>query len=387
MSKQTTVAPETTETPAASGNLTVDGYAALLASRQRQPLVPETGNTPAQSPQPEVETEVGDEAVTQTTETEQVEGETGETDPQTDQQPEGDQPEDSAQQVGSDQSTRLDDVIAEAIREAGLEPDKAKAVAKMAKRIAKVVDERDAERNKRLELEMAGQQKPTPSQEQPATAQVTTGDPRVAGIDKQIDQIKSALRTIAQNRDGVTTTDPKTGAEVHFSAEDLEGHRVEYEQQLTQLTAEKFVVTREIERETQSQRELAATEAIRSYPWINDNRSEDYQLAVAELRKLGPLAKQLKDHPSFPLFVGRYVRGLRAETSDTHKPAAPVAKSKPASNGTVPPKVVAGATTRAPSSPNAAKLKAAEEEFRASGGSPKAYGKLLSARRMAATAA
>ncbi|EFX61273.1 hypothetical protein DAPPUDRAFT_274251, partial [Daphnia pulex] len=199
----------------------------------------------------------------------------------------------------------LDQEILAAIREAGAAPDRATAIAKMAKRIQGLVDDRDAERNRRLELERAGQAKPQGQQDSAPAQAGPIVHPKLATLDAEIQTIQAGLRTIRANRDGYTAKNEDGSDGRSFTADELEEIRVENEARLAELSAERRMTQREIEQEEQTQRETATAEAQRQYPWINQRDSQEYQLAISELRQLGPVAQQLKNSPQFALIVGR----------------------------------------------------------------------------------
>lgn len=373
------------ETPAKAPltNMSEAQFAAHLTSKRQRPASSApTGNTPPPAPAPESELAGSEEAQTPEFES----------NPSVEGQGEG-QVEGSETPAASAEETipalpGVHPEVLEAIRAAGIGADRAAAVAKMAKRIQAVVDDRDAERNRRLELERTLQEKPKSEQQQPAQA-VPLTHPKLASLDTEINTIRAGLRTIAANRDGYTVKNEDGSDGRTFTAEELEEIRVENEARLAELSAERRMTQRELEQEEQAQRETATAEAERQYPWINQRESKEYQLAIAELRQLGPLAHQLKQSPAFALIVGRYVRGLQAEQADAARGATPAAGKAGArpSHGTVPPKVVPGSSSKAKVNPFAAKLKAAEEEMVRTNGSPKAYAQLRSLRRQAAAAA
>lgn len=386
MNKTDQTAPETTEAPALT-NMSVDQFASRLASKRKQPLSSApTGTTPAPAAQPE--SELAGDAGAQATEgdnnsTDETVGDGQVT--ETEGSPAAPQPQETPSTVSG-----VHPEVLEAIRAAGIGADQAGAVAKMAKRIQAVVDDRDAERNRRLELERTIQAKPQ-GQQDPAPVQ--TGPivhPKLASLDTEINTIRAGLKTIAANRDGYTARNAD-GTERVFTAEELEEIRVDNEARLAELSAERRMTQRELEQQEQAQRETATAEAQRQYPWINQRDSQEYQLAINELRQLGPVAQQLKQSPAFALIVGRYVRGLQAERAEAARAAtagsAPASVATRPSQGVVPPKVVPGSSSKSKVNPFAAKLKAAEEEMVRSGGSKEAYAKLRSLRRQAAVAA
>ena len=365
-------APETIEQPAASGNVSVLEFAARLGSRRRQALGSDTANTPTpeQAPESELETEPagvqadGESTVSETTEVEVAA-----------------QPENQA-------AATLDQEILDAIREAGVEPSQAGAVAKMAKRIKALVDERDSERKRRLELEQTGQPKPAQSSEpDPVPEQVATVvSERVKQIDDEISKVRAAIRLIAQNPDGYEVKDKDGNVVQTLSPEQLQDIRLDAESNLSELNAEKKIVQREIQKQQQAEREAASSLAVREYPWRNIKQAPEYQVAVNELRQLGPAAAELRKSPAFALIMGRYIRGLQAEQTAAAQAATRSTSGKPAQSR-VPPAVVPGTSTRGKANPLAAALRAAEEKVARTGGSTEAYAQLRSLRRKAAQAA
>lgn len=360
-------APESTEQPAASGNVSVMEFAQRLGSRRRETLASATATTPTPEPAPDSELEPA-------TEGEQADG--AATVSQTTDAGSEEQPAVPA-------ASNLDQEILDAIREAGVEPTQAAAVAKMAKRIKTLVDDRDRERNRRLELERAGQ--PNETQEPEANRQQAEPpvNDAVQRIEAEIGKMRAALKTIAQNPDGYEVKDNDGNVVQTLSPEQLNEIRLDAESKLAELNAEKRIVQRELQQKLESEREAATSLAVREYPWVNNKQAPEYQLAITELRQLGPVAAELRKSPAFALIVGRYIRGLQAEQAAAAQAAVRPAQGRPAQSR-VPPAVVPGTSTRAKANPLAGQIKAAEERMARTGGSPEAYAQLRSLRRKAA---
>lgn len=373
-------APVAVETPSsAADNISVAQLAARLGSRRRQASAPETATTPtpAAAPESELEGAAGGETPTDPEASTPV-----------DQQAEDPHQADPTEQQPA--ASTIDEMIQQAIREAAMAPDKAQAVAKMAKRIKTVVDERDAERNQRLALQQQlTQGQPTEPAEQPTRAESapTPTNDKIAEIDAKITTVRRALATIAANPNGYDVTNDKGEVTRSLSAEQLAQLQIDASVELGELSAEKKIIQRELQQQEEAQRAEASTTAIREYPWVNNREAPEYQLAVQELRQLGPVAAELRKSPAFALIVGRYIRGLQAERSAAAQSAATPAPARKPTHGRTPPAVVPGSASRGKVNTFAAQVQAAEAALKKSGGSPEAYARLRSLRRQAAAAA
>lgn len=377
-------APEVEAGSGGSGNLSTQDLVRALSRGSRTPSTPAKGKQadPAPTPDPEENEPDGSEEQGAPTPNEQEEATPPATEGEETQQPDPGQTEDEegedsqpSEGEAKEPKATLDDAIAQAIKDAGMAGDKAKAVQKLVKRLAALADQRDSERNRRLELErkLQGQTSEEPTH---AAAVSTAVSDEVAVLDERIDHLERALETLDANPDGMTIqTD---NGQIELSAEQVKQQKLAWKRELRQANTDRVLkATQASERAARLRSESDAL-ALRHYGWVNDRQSELYQLAQAELRELGPHAKTLASMPQFAVIMGRYIRGLQAERAESAKPK-PDAVSKMGKVSTQArqaPPVVPGPGVKARPTKESAELKAARAEWEKTRSS-KALGRLM----------
>ena len=248
--------------------------------------------------------------------------------------------------------------IEAAIEAAIGEPDKAKLTKKLVRRIHELVDQRN-------QAAAAAKPQPQPQETQPAPA-FPVEHPKLAGYDQHLATLNTAIDRLDANPDGLTVNQPD-GSTVEISAEQVAKLRKQYAQQQIAITAERAAVALQVQQEIRAQTEANIQQARVVYPWIENQQAPEFATAISEIRQLGALGKQLMQHPAFPLIVGRYVSGLKAEQANAaRKSAAPAPMTRPRSAAPPPPVVaVPAGAPRTTESDRAVAV--AEERYRKTG--------------------
>lgn len=333
-----------------------------------EPLADATPDETTQSSDTETDIEpVAEEEETDAPETES--GDDGETD---DPEAAATTDEDVVKETEDEapQAATLDEEILAAVKDAGTAPDAQKAVAKMAKRIKSFKDERDAERNERLRLQQEiATLKAKPQAATTAATAEAVSNPAIAALNEQISKIEEALEVIATNPDGYswTTTD---GKEKSLSGEELRTMSGQHNKQLRTLEAKRAHEETRMEAQAAEQRSAAMTQARQLYPWITQQDSQEYKLAMDALRAMGPAAsRSLVQNPEFELIMGRFITGLQAEQKVGKKPGIlPSATSSAQPVRRAPANVVPGPGLRGSRTAGLQQeLKAAEKELERTG--------------------
>lgn len=352
--------------------------------RQRRRDAARQRNNPAPVPAP---ASVAQPADTQEPDPSSIVPATEEADPSTGAAPQSQDEEQTAQPEEDDSdaplSSGLPPEIELAIAEAIAEPDKAKLTKKLVKRIHQLVGQRD---QAAAELAQARQGKPEKPETTPQPTANPSVDPRLAPFDSRIGNLENALRTLEANPDGLTM--PGEGGEnLTLDAAEVAELRRKYTKDYVDTVAKRAAAETQVTQEHQTRVRASWDQAATVYPWISQQKSPEFQLAVSELKQLGPAARAaLQADPAFPLVVARYVAGFQAESAAGKTASAlPAPMRKPVTTSRKPTAVVTAPTTVASkrTAGNQASQEA-EEQFQKTG----SFNDLLKWRKsMAANAA
>jgi hypothetical protein len=254
------------------------------------------------------------------------------------------------------------------------DPDLPKVKKDLIKRIHTLADQRDAERNARLELERerATQAAPPEVDSAAIAPDPVQAHATVRAIDGQLSQVLSALEMLDRHPEGGPIMRPNgepltndKGQPVELSADDVRRHRLHYNNQLARLNAERATAVLALRQDLGSRQVEATRQARAAYPWMTDPQAPEYQTALEVLRNF----PGVRANPEWPLVVGRYVTGLMAEQATSNKTAlgprpAPMTRPK---GGTTPPPVAAQRSVApAPVDPWQKQVQEAREEYRKS---------------------
>ena len=262
------------------------------------------------------------------------------------------------------ETSQLHDEVARAIAEAKLP----KGAVKMVKRINALVDQRDTERNRRLDAEARLaelQSRPAPSMDAPAVAAGSSFDPvanhpDMIAVNRNLARVEETLNWAEANPDGAEVDDGKGGKQFVDAAyvarvlKTLNGQRTELLAQRGSLTVGLNQSVSEIARQNHDK-------ALKLYPWHADRESAEHQAAAKILQKY----PAIKQSPDYLLILGRLVEGQKLEAAKLKPAAAPAALPVRPAKAPTTPTPQPGAPARAAARENGpeAEVKAAQEEF------------------------
>ena len=274
------------------------------------------------------------------------------------------------------------------------DPDIPKVKKTLLTRIHSLVDERDAERNARLELERAQAQATVAPANQPQAGPAGTGleaHPNVRAIDGQLSQVLSGLEILERHPEGGELTrldgQPLLDANqrpLQMTPDEVRHARLKYNADLSRLNAERATTVMALGQDRSAREAEANRTARASYPWLNDRQSAEYQTAVTVLREF----PGVKANPEWPLVVGRYVTGLMAERAAAARtmPPRPAPMTRPKGGNTPAPVAAQRSVVAPPADPVATELAEARDSYRKAP-TVKNRAKLFALQRQQSTAA
>jgi hypothetical protein len=366
-----------TRKPAASPDPKVVPAKAVAPVTSREPLPPEDGN--------EAGADAPDLSQTATTEAGQTAEDGGQpTDDggQTTETGEGeDQPEGEGQPNGDEASpppASISDVVVNRLN-SQLQPlieELTKAGAKGAlqilqKRIPKLVDQRDTERNARLQAEqklteLAGELETARSQKpEDGSSRADPSHPEVAKVTSALHQVDGFIKLFKANPNGLEMDDGN-GGKTQLSAEEVADHLDQLRDKRTELLTERKVTEQQVRQAHAQTVQQLRQKASAVYPWLTQADAPE-QAVMKRILTAIPGLKEMADHE---IVVARYLRGLAGEQAEAAKGKKPATVKAPPSRE--PTKLV----TEAPSSkagPANAKataqkaVKEAEAQFKKTG--------------------
>lgn len=229
--------------------------------------------------------------------------------------------------------------------------DQPKAIKALQKRLHSLVDQRDTERNARLEAERRLADRSQATEQTAPTQDGLNGHPAVATIDQQIDQTLSTLELVERHLEAVSQARAEgvdvpqfitlangqqwvdgQGRPVAVTPERAKQWLRQYENQLSQLNARRETTLVNLQQSLQATVQKNLTDAVRHYPWMKDKASAEYAEATTLLNQ----RPGLRMDPQWPLIVGDYIAGKRLRESAGLHATAP-AMTRPKSKATPPP--------------------------------------------------
>lgn len=195
---------------------------------------------------------------------------------------------------------------------------------------AKLAEELDA---KAKELEEFKQAKAVPNSDDPADAvpeiaKVKTELEKARGVK---DYAKTLLKRLDMDPDGVIAQLKEGKVPLKDESPEavrdwLEGVADKAGEDLAELRADLAMKRARFSEYQEAQRVQASQEAIRHYPWLKDQNSQEFRTAAEVLRAV----PQLKRHPAIMLALGDMIAGAKARVAKASGvPAKPAAKSVP----------------------------------------------------------
>lgn len=238
------------------------------------------------------------------------------------------------------------------------------------KRIPKLVDQRDTERNARLaadekvralETEVAELRQQNAATTT-ATAAATTGQhPDVVAVVQKIANVDHWLTQLRQNPGGLEVPDGR-GGKVELDADAVVEAIEKLREQRQELVAEKVAVQNRVNEAFKADYAMAHAAAEKRYPELFKADSPEAKLREQLLKAL-PGLKQFAD---YELIVGRYINGYKLEMAHTKTSTAAPRKVAPAREPALVPTEPPGAKA-APVNGRSKEIQEAEAAFRKSG--------------------
>lgn len=253
------------------------------------------------------------------------------------------------------------------------------------KRIPKLVDQRDTERNGRLQAveqnaqlrqELTEARKP---KEVRQDAGPTLQHPEVAKVMGELNNVDTWLGWCEQNPEGGELPDGKgKDGTVQLDASQVTTMRRELEKNRTELVARKVQTEATAKAEFRQQFETHHAAAVAQYPWLKNAQSPEHQ----EMQGILQVAPWFKQSPDYELAIGDFLAGkalrlAKAKTVNGLPPRKPAAAREPTRVMADPP--TTGARRQ---EPGKAKKEEADSKFKSSG-STKDLAKRFSADRQA----
>lgn len=197
------------------------------------------------------------------------------------------------------------------------------------KRIPKLVDQRDTERQGRLTAE----QRNTELETQLAEAQQAPSEPRrsspghpaVAALNDQLAAVDGFIARFKANPDGLTMQDGDSTVEL--TAAEVSDHLDQLKDRRTELLAERKVTEQNVKSAHAQAYQQIHAKAVVTYPWLAKADAPE-QARMKQILKAIPGLQDLPDHE---LIVARYFRGMAAEQAAAAAPKKPATTPKPPS--------------------------------------------------------
>lgn len=202
-------------------------------------------------------------------------------------------------------------------------------------RIPKLVDQRDTERNARLQAEERARQLEARLKDAPkaATSPAHAADPYdahpdIAPLTEKLTQLDHNLDWLYENPEG-GIVDQGNGQTLELTAEQVRKLRADAEKQRTNLAAQKAAKVERLRTTDEATTSQAFTQAETFYPWLKDDKSTEAQVAAVLEEKL----PELKRRPEWPLLLADLASAATARLKARSAPAKPAASltRKPAS--------------------------------------------------------
>lgn len=256
------------------------------------------------------------------------EGEGGEGEGQT--PPAGDEPEqpETPATISAAAAQRLNQELDPLIQELTKAGAKG-ALQILQKRIPKLVDQRDTERQGRLTAEQRASELETQlaeAQQAPSEPRRrSAGHPAVAAINDQLAQVDGFIARFKANPNGLTMQDGDTAVEL--TAEEVSDHLDKLKDRRTELLAERKITEQNVKSAHAQAYQQIHAKAVVTYPWLAKPDAPE-QARMKQILKAVPGLADLPDHE---LIVARYFRGMAAEQAAAAAPKKPATQKAPPS--------------------------------------------------------
>lgn len=259
--------------------------------------------------------------------TESVESPESNDEDQTEPEPETEQPASVADTVKARLESELQPLIAE-LTKAGAKG----AMAILLKRLPKLTDQRDTERNKRLiaeervtQLESELAKAADEGRESRVESQSPSTHPAVRAIHQQLGNVDSFIKLFKAHPDGLEMDDGDGGT-VQLSAEEVSEHLEKLRDKRTALVAQRSVAEENVRQQYQAAYHQVRAESVKLYPWLDQKDSPE----MVRLRNFVKAVPGIKAVPDYERLIARMFRGKAAEEAEARAKAKPAVTTRPA---------------------------------------------------------
>jgi hypothetical protein len=246
--------------------------------------------------------------------------------------------------------------------------DGGKGKADLLKRVYKLVDQRDTERNARLAAEetnrkLAGQLEAAGKNPEAATVTASSGvHPAVAELVGELTNVDHWLGWCKQHAEGGEVPDGKGGS-VKLNAANVGQIYDDLTNQRSELVARKVQTQSAVKQAfTDTYRQVHAAAVVR-YPWVAKPEAAEHVRMQALLKQM----PGLKQFPDYELVVGDYFRGEQARMADEKARAAGKINGQPARREPARVAIAPAATGAEEAKPAAKAIQETESKFQKSG--------------------
>ena len=209
-----------------------------------------------------------------------------------------------------------------------------KAPKELARRVHKLVDQRDTERNTRLAAEQRAQQleaelkdaRETKANVVPLPGAGVDAHPQLQQLHQQIEQLNGLIGWTRQNQLGGTLGEGDQARD--YDAAAVQAMQQNAQDRKAELIAERTGLRQQLQARHQQQEAAWDQAAVSAYPWLADAQSEEFKMA----KEIATAAPWIRQHPSWPMRIGDMVAGARARMArkPANQPVLPTRKPAPA---------------------------------------------------------
>lgn len=266
--------------------------------------------------------------------------------------------------------------------------DGGKGKAELLKRVHKLTDARDTERNARLQAEEANAQLRTELQQaraqKPEAATPTGMHPEVHKVNQELSNVdhwlgwceESAAALQGGEVETVEAPDGK-GGKIQVGLKDVLKTKRDLENMRQEVVAKKVQTEQAVKAAFQEAYQQSHQAALTKFPQFKDPESDWSQKA----KQIVGAMPGIKGFPDYEILIGHFLRGLELDAQAAKAPATPARKAapdrEPAKVNITPP-----GSGAEPDEPSEKKVKASTQQFQKTG-STRDLAKTLTANRQA----
>lgn len=370
--------------PAAPGNQSVRQLAATLIKSAPAPGEAKTNEPGAPAPTEPAEPEPTHEPATEPTEPESLKTVEGDEPENPDPEPE---PEPSPEPEPEPETAPLPKELIEAIEIAKAQ-DGGKGKAEMLKRIHKLTDARDTERNARLtaeeqnaqlrtELQQARETKPAAATPMGVHPEVHKVQQELANVDHWLGWCEESLSKLQAGEVESVEVPDGQGGKLQVGVKEVAKTRRDLENIRQETVARKVQTEQQVKAAFETAYQQSHQAALTKFPALKDPNS-DWSIKAKQIIQAMPGIKNFPDHE---IMIGHFLRGLELEAATKGTPESPVRRATPSREPTKVSTTPPGSGAE-PEEPGEKKVKSSTQQFQKSG-STRDLARTLTASRQA----